>query len=566
MPYEATTKTTTVDNGLVLEQQQATDTSKTPVYEVVAGVPTWSRLYRLATEATAQLATTSVRTAKKEQDKGHLASTLSRIRHYLTSELPPSIIRDVLNICLERDRFGCHHNPTDCLSLDLWQVFYTDKCSDINVGHHAFAFPKSTNYPDIVQGLQRLLLLVSQGHKETETDNLPTTTTTATTTSFKLELKQCEVGGLVQDQVSACVSNLGPRLKVLELPGLASDELLNVIALTCTNLEVLNVKGSREQVTDPGFTSYVETARHHRHKLTRLDVSRCSLSHVSLPQLQLLTGLVVLKVSTLILEDCDNTGGAATPVLDGLENVTVEHENSVQISINNIMAHTRALFPRAKHVALINCVACELHVTLTQQPTNLTFMRQHIHTLELISADYFHFPRLVYPCPNLESLHIEKPSNDVFNIDAQNVPFLYGNTVPFSNLKNLKLSRISLTNLTHFLSKSSNLRQFKVTNIGRRERPRWTDERIQQILPPHSVPNLRDFHVSCLPNEGYSTVESHRYLHLTKATVLYLTDNFRHLKRIAGIESWTPRDTNKEALNALLNCDRLSGKFAVISI
>ena len=41
----------------------------------------------------------------------------------------------------------------------------------------------------------------------------------------------------------------------------------------------------------------------------------------------------------------------------------------------------------------------------------------------------------VYPCPNLESLHIEKPTNDIFNIDAQNVPFLYGNTVPFVNLK-----------------------------------------------------------------------------------------------------------------------------------
>ena len=114
---------------------------------------------------------------------------------------------------------------------------------------------------------------------------------------------------------------------------------------------------------------------------------------------------------------------------------------------------------------MTNCIACELHVTLTQQPTNITYMRQHIHTLELISADYFIFPRLVYPCPNLETLHIEKPTNDVFNIDAQNVPFLYGNTVPFINLKHLKLSRISLTNLSHFLSKSSNLKRFKVIII-----------------------------------------------------------------------------------------------------
>ena len=109
----------------------------------------------------------------------------------------------------------------------------------------------------------------------------------------------------------------------------------------------------------------------------------------------------------------------------------------------------------------------QLHVTLNQQPTNLTYMRQHIHTLELISADYFIFPRLVYPCPNLESLNIEKPTNDVFNIDAQNVPFLYGNTVPFINLKHLKMSRISLTNLSHFLSKSSNLKRFKVNTSCR---------------------------------------------------------------------------------------------------
>ena len=99
------------------------------------------------------------------------------------------------------------------------------------------------------------------------------------------------------------------------------------------------------------------------------------------------------------------------------------------------MAYLRHMFPNARHVALSNCIACELHVTLTQHPTNITYMRQHIHTLELISADYFNFPRLVYPCPNLESLHIEKPTNDIFNIDAQNVPFLYGNTVPFVNLK-----------------------------------------------------------------------------------------------------------------------------------
>ena len=53
--------------------------------------------------------------------------------------------------------------------------------------------------------------------------------------------------------------------------------------------------------------------------------------------------------------------------------------------------------------------------------------------------------------------------------------------MPFKNLKVLRLSRISLTNLTQFLSKSQGLKTFKVTNIGRRERPRWTDCRIMQV-------------------------------------------------------------------------------------
>merc|ERR1712241_1558052 len=170
------------------------------------------------------------------------------------------------------------------------------------------------------------------------------------------------------------------------------------------------------------------------------------------------------------------------------------HENQVQVSINKVMSYLKHVFPSVKEVASTNCIACELHVTLTQQPTNITYMRQHITTLELISADYFIFPRLVYPCPNLESLHIEKPTNDVFNIDAQNLPLLYGNTVPFISLKHLKLSRISLTNLSHFLSKSSNLREFMVSGIGRRERPRWTDQRIREIIHPRYLPRLAVFH------------------------------------------------------------------------
>ena len=48
------------------------------------------------------------------------------------------------------------------------------------------------------------------------------------------------------------------------------------------------------------------------------------------------------------------------------------------------MASLRCVFPIARHVELTNCIACELHVTLTQQPTNITYMRQHIHTLDLV--------------------------------------------------------------------------------------------------------------------------------------------------------------------------------------
>ena len=105
---------------------------------------------------------------------------------------------------------------------------------------------------------------------------------------------------------------------------------------------------------------------------------------------------------------------------------------------------------------------------------------------------------------------------------------------------------------------------FQVTNIGRRERPRWTDERIRQILPPNSVPNLEDFHVSCLPQEGYSSENSHRFLQLTQSTVHYLTENFKSIKCISGIESWNPKDTNWNSISSLLN--KSECKFAVISL
>ena len=59
------------------------------------------------------------------------------------------------------------------------------------------------------------------------------------------------------------------------------------------------------------------------------------------------------------------------------------------MSVNKVMASMRCVFPNARHVELTNCIACELHVTLTQQPTNITYMRQHIHTLDLVSLNRF---------------------------------------------------------------------------------------------------------------------------------------------------------------------------------
>lgn len=592
-----------------------TDSHYRPVYEVVAGSPTWGRLYRLATEATASLALRTIKLAVCNKGQNPKKTNIvEKLRSYLGSELPTTILRDVLDVSLAQDRFRCHHNPTECVALELWRVFYHDKFTDVQISHHAFAFPKTTNYPDIVTNVETLLEMLktatpwndlsadtplsgsapgsltysgSPGSGEPPSKILRNTSTSSPssaiqTMSFKLELKQCEVGCVLQDKLVDCLANLGVRaahLRSLELPGLGSDDLLGVIAKNCNNLEVLNIKGSRGAVTDRGFGHYVSKASSEaKANLMQLDISRCMLTQVTLVHLQQLTGLKDLRFCTRLLDEinysCDGSSvvqneagevfGLEKVALDHVESVTVEHENQVQVSINKVMSYLKHVFPAARKVALTNCIACELHVTLNQQPTNLTYMRQHIHTLELISADYFIFPRLVYPCPNLESLNIEKPTNDVFNIDAQNVPFLYGNTVPFINLKHLKMSRISLTNLSHFLSKSSNLKRFKVTNIGRRERPRWTDERIRQILPPNSVPNLEDFHVSCLPQEGYSSENSHRFLQLTQSTVHYLTENFKSIKCISGIESWNPKDTNWNSISSLLN--KSECKFAVISL
>ena len=70
-----------------------------------------------------------------------------------------------------------------------------------------------------------------------------------------------------------------------------------ITALYCTNLEILNVAGSREQITDSGFAHYVETASSEaRSKLRQLDISRCMLSQRVLVIMQALTGMIRLLI------------------------------------------------------------------------------------------------------------------------------------------------------------------------------------------------------------------------------------------------------------------------------
>ena len=270
-----------------------------PVYEVVSGQPTWGRLYRLASETTAHLAVNSIVRAIKTEGRCSIKceKALAQLSNHLNTELPAAIVRDVLNLCLSRDRFRCHHNPTDCLALELWRVFYNPKFTDINVVHHEFAFPKTTNYPDIVQNLEHLFSLVSDslpnppttsedsssnnskqpgdhnldsGHEDTnksnynhrvsfckrslkcnggersklgdcnevkniKSKNRVVKNNLATISSFKLELKHCEVGCFLQDRVVLCVTKLADGLRFLEIPGLGSDELLHVIGKFCTH-------------------------------------------------------------------------------------------------------------------------------------------------------------------------------------------------------------------------------------------------------------------------------------------------------------------------------------------
>lgn len=270
------------------------------VYEVVASPPSWSRLNRLAIEKVADMATRAIVSAVESDGRINCEPKLLKLRDYFCSELPASALKEVLDVCIARDRLRCHHNPTDCLALEFWRVFYHELHQEINIVHHEFAFPKTSNYPDIVQNLGKLLQLmaVSQSTKKNfDNGNIYHDTMESTshiTTSFKLELKQCELGHLLEDKVAACLVRLN-NLRVLEIPGLASDQLLLVIAHYCTNLEVLNLKGSREQITDSGFNRFVETAKC-RAKIKQLDITRCSLSQQILLSLKHFEGLLELKV------------------------------------------------------------------------------------------------------------------------------------------------------------------------------------------------------------------------------------------------------------------------------
>ncbi len=340
--------------------------SQSLVYEVKAGQPTWSRLSILAAEAVAQQATRAVNRAIRTYGRSGpgCVAALSQLRSHLYRELPAPTLREVLDRCVAKDRLRCHHNPTDCLALELWRVFYSDKLGpEVSVVHHEFAFPKTSNYPEIVQNLDRLLCLMTcpdEDEREADTSAAeededlspvaaPTTKTTnlmnnATMTSFKLELKQCEVGFFVEDRLCALLSRL-TGLRALDVPGLASDRLLDVIALYCTNLEVLGVRGAREQVTDAGFARFVANARC-RDSLRQLDLSRCALTQQSLLPLQRLQRLAELRVSTTMLDDisvaCDggavlvqaDTGepwGLESLALPGVRTVTVENDSYVQV-------------------------------------------------------------------------------------------------------------------------------------------------------------------------------------------------------------------------------------------
>ena len=98
-------------------------------------------------------------------------------------------------------------------------MFYNEAFSEVQISHHAFAFPKTTNFPEIVNSVETLLELMKNADphsagfeppmKKMITSPPAANFANATQTmSFKLELKQCEVGCILQDKLVDCVANM----------------------------------------------------------------------------------------------------------------------------------------------------------------------------------------------------------------------------------------------------------------------------------------------------------------------------------------------------------------------
>ena len=83
------------------------DSSCGPVYEIAAGQPSWCKLYRLVTEKTALMVVRAIVCAIRVHGRSSPSceKRLNALKNYLNSELPTDIIKDVLEVCLARDRF-----------------------------------------------------------------------------------------------------------------------------------------------------------------------------------------------------------------------------------------------------------------------------------------------------------------------------------------------------------------------------------------------------------------------------------------------------------------------------
>lgn len=336
-----------VQNGAGADQEHWSHPSVQQVSEILlVGRPPWSRLARLVAEEVARLITGAIRriiiratdntrsveAANNSYPAGGRCSSASEkqlgaLRAYILSGLPPAMMRDVLVICLANDKARCHHSPNECLALELWRVLFSHSFADVSIEHHEFAFPKTTNYPEIVQNLINLLGLVSEGIFSTGHPQLQqrqvdlvvplnddVSANSATLESFKLELKRCEVGGhLLQDNIAPCLVSLGHSLKVLELIGFGSDNLLHLMAEHCRNLETLSLRGSGDRITDEGFARFANRLQpESRAKLVRLDVSRCQLSHRSLETLQMFPRLSDLGLSPWLMMLPSSAGSSAS--------------------------------------------------------------------------------------------------------------------------------------------------------------------------------------------------------------------------------------------------------------